>query len=603
MKTNNSRDDLLSEAGKETLKDRYLMKNETYQGMFALVAKAYGINPEHAQRIYNYISQHWFMPSTPILSNGGNERGLPISCFLSEATDKMDGIVETWNENTWLSVKGGGIGSYWGNIRSIGERIGQVGKSSGVVPFLKVQDSLTLAISQGSLRRGSSAIYMPVWHPEIEEFIEIRRPTGGDPNRKCLNLHHGVVLDEEFMQAVEKGEEYALRSPKDMAVVERVSARDIWRRILTARMETGEPYIMFKDNVNKYTPSHHKYLGGMDAKMSNLCSEILLPTGKDYLGKERTAVCCLSSLNLNYFYQWRHEPDFIKDVMEFLDNVLEDFIQKAPDSHAKAKYSAMRERSVGLGVMGLHDLYQSKGLAWGSPEAYELNKIVFSHIKEHADEANLSLGQERGPCPDAFDAGELKRFSYTMAIAPTASISVLCGEASPGIEPCFSNIYTHKTLSGTFVIKNKNLEKLLKSLDKDNQETWSNIVANEGSVQQLDCLTPEQKEVFKTAFEIEQMHLIRQAAARSPFIDQGQSLNLFIRPEAQKRYVSNLHMTAWRLGVKTLYYCRSEAASEATAIGKKVEREVIQEESSCKDGVCELVLPTPKKYEECEACQ
>lgn len=603
MYIDNSRDELLSEAGKETLKDRYLMKDETYQGMFARVAKTYSDNEEHAQRIYNYISQHWFMPSTPILSNGGNTRGLPISCFLSEASDKMQGIVDTWNENTWLSVKGGGIGSYWGNIRAIGERIGEVGKSSGVVPFLKVQDSLTLAISQGSLRRGSSAIYMPVWHPEIEEFIEIRRPTGGDPNRRCLNLHHGVVLDKEFMLAVQNDQTYDLRSPKDGSPVEQVKARDIWRRLLTARMETGEPYLMFKDNTNKYTAPHHKKLGGMDAKMSNLCSEILLPTGTDYLGNERTAVCCLSSLNLNYFDEWKDEPLFILDVMKFLDNVLEDFIRKAPDTHAKARYSAERERSIGLGVMGLHDLYQSNGYAWGSREAYQLNEKVFKHIRCYVDAANVKIAEERGACPDAADAGKLLRFSYTMAIAPTASISVLAGGASPGIEPCYSNIYTHKTLSGTFTIKNRNLENLLQNVGHNTPEVWANIVAHEGSVQQLGFLTDEQKEVFKTAFEIEQMDLIRQAAMRTPYIDQGQSLNLFIRPEAQKRYVSKLHMTAWELGVKTLYYCRSEAASEATAIGKKVEREIIHEESACKDGVCELTLPAPKKYDECEACQ
>ncbi|MCB2081525.1 MAG: ribonucleotide-diphosphate reductase subunit alpha, partial [Rickettsiales bacterium] len=323
VKTNASRDANLSDFGKAVLQDRYLLPGEDYQKLFARVAGYYGDDEAHAQRLYDYISKLWFMPATPILSNGGTKRGLPISCFLNETKDSLEGIVSLWNENVWLASRGGGIGSFWGNLRSIGETVRGNGKTSGVIPFMRVQDSLTLAISQGSLRRGSSAVYLPIDHPEVEEFIEIRRPTGGDPNRKALNIHHGIAITDAFMHAVEEDSPWELRSPKDGAIISVVNARELWIKLLTTRIETGEPYLLFIDNVNRSIPAHHKKLG-LNVKTSNLCSEITLPTGLDHLGNERTAVCCLSSLNIETYEEWKDDPLFIKDVMRFLDNVLQD---------------------------------------------------------------------------------------------------------------------------------------------------------------------------------------------------------------------------------------------------------------------------------------
>ena len=506
-----SRDENLTGFGKATLTDRYLMPEEQYQDLFARVAMYYGDNSEHAQRLYDYISKLWFMPSTPILSNGGTSRGLPISCFLNETGDSLEDIVSLWNENVWLASLGGGIGSYWGNVRSIGEKVGRNGKTSGIVPFIGVMDSLTLAISQGSLRRGSAAIYLPVWHPEIEEFVEIRRPTGGDPNRKALNLHHGVLIPNRFMEAVENNEEWALKSPKDNSVVDKVNARELWIRLLTARVETGEPYFVFIDHVNDNIPDHHK-MAGLNVKMSNLCSEITLPTGKDHLGNERTAVCCLSSINLEKFDDWQNHPTFIEDIMRFLDNVLSDFIKKAPDSMKRAKYAAMRERSVGLGTMGFHSFLQSKMLPMEGVMAKVWNRRMFQHIKRQADDASVKLAHERGACPDAADYGIMERFSNKMAIAPTASISIICGGTSPGIEPTAANAYTHKTLSGSFPVRNKYLERLLEKKGMNTDDIWSSIFTNEGSVQHLDELSQEEKDVFKTAFEIDQRWVIEHAA-------------------------------------------------------------------------------------------
>jgi ribonucleoside-diphosphate reductase alpha chain len=480
-----TRDDRLTPFGVATLVDRYLLPEEGPQDLFARVAMYYGDDSAHAQRIYDYISKLWFMPATPILSNGGTSRGLPISCFLNETNDSLEEIVSLWNENVWLASLGGGIGSYWGNVRSIGEKVGRNGKTSGIVPFIRVMDSLTLAISQGSLRRGSAAIYLPIDHPEIEEFIEIRRPTGGDPNRKALNLHHGVLVPDAFMHAVAEDAEWALRSPKDKAVISRVKARDLWVRLLTARIETGEPYIVYIDHVNDRIPEHHK-MAGLNVKMSNLCSEITLPTGRDHLGNDRTAVCCLSSLNFETFEEWQDHPTFIEDVMRFLDNVLTDFINKAPDSMKRAKYAAMRERSVGLGVMGFHSFLQSKMIPMEGVMAKVWNRKMFQHVKRQADDASVKLAHERGACPDAADYGVMERFSNKMAIAPTASISIICGGASPGIEPVAANAYTHKTLSGSFAVKSPYLQKLLRDKGQDNEDVWSSIYTNEGSVQHLD---------------------------------------------------------------------------------------------------------------------
>ena len=479
VKIDSSRDALLTEFGKATLTDRYLMPGETYQSLFARVASFYGDDEAHAQRLYDYISKLWFMPSTPVLSNGGTNRGLPISCFLNEANDSLSDIVDLWNENVWLAARGGGIGSYWGNVRSIGEKVGQNGKTSGIVPFIRVMDSLTLAISQGSLRRGSAAVYLPVDHPEIEEFIEIRRPTGGDPNRKALNLHHGILISDAFMRAVENDEDWALRSPKDYSVQASVKARDLWIRMLTARIETGEPYMIFRDTVNNQRPEHQKLLN-LEIKTSNLCAEITLPTGEDHLGENRTAVCCLSSVNVEKFEDWQDDPNFLPDVMRFLDNVLEDFIQRAPDSMAKAKYAAMRERSVGLGVMGFHSYLQANMIPWESVMAKVWNNRIFSHIKEQVDHASRVLAEERSACPDAAECGMQERFSNKTAIAPTASISIICGGASPGIEPIAGNSFTHKTLSGSFNVRNRHLAKLLDEKGRNDDDTWSSIVTSGG---------------------------------------------------------------------------------------------------------------------------
>ena len=532
------------------------------------------------------------MPSTPVLSNGGTKRGLPISCFLNECGDSLSNIVELWTENVWLASKGGGIGSYWGNVRSIGERVGGNGKTSGIVPFIRVMDSLTLAISQGSLRRGSAAIYLPVSHPEIEEFIEIRRPTGGDPNRKAQNLHHGIVIPNAFMEAVRNGEEWALKSPNDNHVVSRVNARELWIRILTARIETGEPYLLFIDHVNDSIPAHHK-MAGLNVKMSNLCSEITLPTGLDHLGKERTAVCCLSSLNLEKYEEWEGKPQFIEDVMRFLDNVLQDFINNAPDDMARAKYAAERERSVGLGAMGFHSFLQSKLIPMEGVMAGVWNRRMFSHIKQGADAASKKLADEKGACPDAADYGANERFSNKIAIAPTASISIICGGTSAGIEPIAANAYTHKTLSGSFPVRNKHLAKLLEKSGNNTDEVWSSIFTNEGSIQHLDFLSDHEKDVFKTAFEIDQRWVIDHAGDRAPYVCQAQSLNVFLPANVHKADLHAIHWRAWEKGVKSLYYCRSKSIqrAESDASWRRSQKEDLS------------AANTDNKYEECLSCQ
>ncbi|MDB4339930.1 ribonucleoside-diphosphate reductase subunit alpha, partial [Pelagibacteraceae bacterium] len=534
IKIDRSRDANLTDFGKATLTDRYLGQNESFQDLFARVASVYADDNLHAQRIYNYISNLWFMPATPVLSNGGTERGLPISCFLNEATDSLKGITDLWEENVWLAARGGGIGSYWGNLRSIGEKIGKVGKTSGIIPFIKVMDSLTLAISQGSLRRGSAACYLQIDHPEIEEFIEMRRPTGGDVNRRSLNLHHGVLVSDDFMRAVETDSQWALRSPNDGSVQSTISARNLWIRLLTARVETGEPYVVYIDTVNRQIPQHHK-LAGLKVKTSNLCSEITLPTGIDNDGKERTAVCCLSSLNLDTYDQWKDNDQFVEDVMRFLDNVMTDFINRAPDEFANAKYSALRERSVGLGVMGLHSYFQQKSIPFGSVMSKVWNKKIFSNIQEKVDAASVALAEERGACPDAAEYGIKERFSNKTAIAPTASISIICGGSSPGIEPIAANSFTHKTLSGSFNVRNKYLKKILEKYNKDTDDVWSSITTNQGSVSHLEFLTAEEKDTFKTAFEIDQRWIIELGADRTPHISQAQSINVFIPADIHKK--------------------------------------------------------------------
>ncbi|MDF1627302.1 MAG: ribonucleoside-diphosphate reductase subunit alpha [Parvibaculaceae bacterium] len=626
VKVDRSRDALLTDFGKATLKDRYLMPGESFQDLFARVASYYGDDAEHAQRLYDYISKLWFMPATPVLSNGGTERGLPISCFLNEANDTLEGIVGLWNENVWLAAKGGGIGSYWGNLRSIGEKVGGNGKTSGIVPFIRVMDSLTLAISQGSLRRGSAACYLPVDHPEIEEFIEIRRPTGGDPNRKALNLHHGILISDAFMRAVEADEEWALLSPKDKSVQKTISARSLWIRMLTARIETGEPYMIFKDTVNNARPEQHK-LAGLEVKTSNLCAEITLPTGLDHLGNQRTAVCCLSSLNVENYAEWENHPTFIEDVMRFLDNVIQDFIDRAPDEMAKAKYSAARERSVGLGVMGFHSFLQANMIPFEGVMAKVWNKKIFKHIDDQASAASRKLAEERGACPDAADYGIMERFSNKSAVAPTASISIICGGTSAGIEPIAANSFTHKTLSGSHNVRNRHLRKLLEEKGLNDDDTWSSIVTNGGSVAHLDCLTDEEKDVFKTAFEIDQRWVIEHAGDRAPMIDQAQSVNLFVPANVHKRDLHQLHFQAWKKGVKSLYYCRSlsiqraesdsshkakEAANAASAAAKasgaadiplRTLTEIAVESRLAKNEPQKVNPAEMNDYDECLACQ
>jgi ribonucleoside-diphosphate reductase alpha chain len=583
-----SRDALLTDFGKKTLDDRYVLPGETYQHMFARVAQAYADDNEHAQRIYDYISKLWFMPATPVLSNGGADRGLPISCFLNTVSDSLDGIVETWNENVWLASNGGGIGTYWGSVRSIGERVGQNGQTSGIIPFIRVMDSLTLAISQGSLRRGSAACYLDIHHPEIEEFLEVRKPAG-DFNRKSLNLHHGINITDEFMEAVRQDAQFPLRSPKTGEPLKEVSARKLWQKILELRMATGEPYLIFSDTVNNAMPAHQRQLG-FKVRQSNLCSEIMLHTGPDHLGNDRTAVCCLSSVNAEKFLEWKGNENFLEDVFRFLDNVLEDFIKRAPPEMARAVYSAQRERSVGLGLMGFHSFLQSQGVPMESATAKAWNNAMFKHIRRGADAASVKLAKERGACPDAADCGVMARFSHKLAIAPTASISIICGGTSAGIEPIPANIYTHKTLSGSFSVKNPFLEQVLEKTNNNTAAVWNSILEHEGSVQHLDFLTDHEKLVFRTAFEIDQRWIIELAADRTPYICQSQSLNLFLGADIDKWDLHMLHWTAWEKGLKSLYYCRSKSIQRAGFAGSEREKAV----SFAKERT---------DYEECLACQ
>ena len=585
-----SRDALLTDFGKTTLIDRYLLPGESFQDMFARVSAAYADDTAHAQRLYDYMSRLWFMPATPVLSNGGADRGLPISCFLNAVGDSLDGIVGTWNENVWLASNGGGIGTYWGNVRSIGEKVGKNGKTSGIIPFVRVMDSLTLAISQGSLRRGSAAVYLDVHHPEIEEFLEIRKPSG-DFNRKSLNLHHGLNITDEFMEAVRDDVEFGLRSPKTNEVVRTINARKLWQKIIELRLQTGEPYIVFTDTVNTAMPKHQRELG-LKVRQSNLCSEIMLHSGADHRGEERTAVCCLSSLNAEKFLEWNTDEIFLEDVFRFLDNVLEDFIERAPEEMAKAKYSAARERSVGLGLMGFHSFLQFQGVPFESALAKSWNMRMFKHIRRGADAASVALAEERGACADAEERGIKARFSHKLAIAPTASISIICGGTSAGIEPIPANIYTHKTLSGSFTVRNPHLEALLETKGINAPSVWASILEHEGSVQHLDDLTQDEKDCFKTAFELDQRWVIELAADRTPFICQSQSLNLFLPGDIDKWDLHMLHWSAWEKGLKSLYYCRSKSVQRAAFAG-----------SSKAEARASVEAAAPTDYEECLACQ
>jgi len=569
-----NRDTLFDELGALRLKESYMMDGEiSPQERFAYVSKTFSSNPEHAQRLYDYVSRHWLSYSTPILSYGRSRRGLPISCYLNYINDTAEGLVDNLSETNWLSMLGGGVGIGFG-IRSADD------KSTGVMPHLKMYDASSLAYRQGRTRRGSYAAYLDISHPDILIFLEMRKPTG-DQNQRCLNLHHGINITNDFMELIEKcmidseaDDSWDLIDPHSKEIREIVSARDLWQRILEMRMQTGEPYLHFVDTSNDKLPEWLKERG-LKVNQSNLCSEIILPTNKD-----RTAVCCLSSLNLEYFDEWSKDKKFLKDVLEMLDNVLQTFIDNAPDTIARAKFSAERERSVGVGALGFHAYLQRRGVPWESALAKSANMRIFRHIRNGLYEANRELGKERGEAPDATGTGF--RCSHVMAVAPNASSSIIMGNTSPSIEPWRANAYRQDTLSGAFLNKNKYLDKLIhkkcqedSSLDYD--KILSSIIANDGSVQHLKCLDDYEKEIYKTSMEIDQRWVIEHAADRQEFIDQAQSLNVFFRPNANISYIHAVHFLAWKKGLKTMYYCRSEKIGKADKVSRQIEREIIKE--------------------------
>ena len=574
IKVDFSRDNLFDELGIKRLKESYMREEETSpQERFAYVSKAFGSNKEHAQRLYEYSSRHWLSYSTPVLSFGRSKRGLPISCFLPYLDDSAEGLVDCLSEVNWLSMLGGGVGIGIG-IRSSDD------KSVGVMPHLRTYDASSLAYRQGRTRRGSYAAYLDISHPDIHIFLEMRKPTG-DPNMRTLNLHHGINITDDFMHIIEKcmidpsaDDTWELKDPHNGEVREKVSAKELWQRILEIRMQTGEPYLHFIDTSNRQMPEFQKKLG-LKIRQSNLCSEIILPTDK-----QRTAVCCLSSVNLEYFDDWKNDKLFLRDIAEMLDNVLQHFIDNAPDSISRAKYSASRERSIGVGALGFHAYLQRTNLPFESAMAVGKNKQMFKHIKDKLDEANQQLGLERGEAPDAKGTG--RRFSHVMAIAPNASSSILMGNTSPSVEPFRANAYRQDTLSGAHLNKNKYLDKLIKDKCNENSkldynEIWSTIIANDGSVQHLEFLDEWTKDVFKTSMEIDQRWIIQHAADRQEHIDQAQSINLFFRPDVNVKYLHAAHFMAWKMGLKTLYYCRSEKIGKADKVARKIERQVIEE--------------------------
>jgi len=566
------RDKKFDELGIKRLKESYMRDDEeSPQHRFAAVSKAFSSNDEHAQRLYDYSSNHWLSYSTPILSFGRSSKGMPISCFLNYVEDTAEGLVNNLSETNWLSMYGGGVGIGFG-IRSAGD------KSTGVMPHLKIYDASSLAYRQGKTRRGSYAAYLDISHPDLIPFLEMRKPTG-DPNIRCMNLHHGINITDNFMEIIERcmldpnaNDDWELKDPHSGEIREVVSAKNVWQQILELRMHTGEPYIHFIDTSNRMLPQWLKDKG-LKVHQSNLCSEIILPTNE-----KRTAVCCLSSLNLETYDEWKDNTLFLKDVAEMLDNVLNYFIANAPDTIARARYSAERERSIGIGALGWHAYLQRNGIAFEGVMAKVANNRIFKHIRQGLDDANKQLGAERGEAPDAIGTGN--RFSHLMAIAPNASSSIIMGNTSPSIEPYRANAYRQDTLSGSFLNKNRWLDLIIKEKSKDENDyndIWSSIIANDGSVQHLDILDENQKEVFKTSMEIDQRWVVELAADRQQYIDQAQSLNLFFRPNAHIKYIHAIHFTAWKKGVKTLYYCRSEKIGKADKVSKRVEREIIKE--------------------------
>ncbi len=572
-----SRDELLTSFGKTTLHDRYLLPEETSpQEAFMRAAKAFSDNDDMAERIYNYSSKLWFMFATPILTNGGTDRGMPISCFLNYVPDSREGLTGHYSENAWLASVGGGIGGYWGAVRSDGTATSHGSQSSGSIPFLHVVDSEMLAFSQGKTRRGSYAAYMDVSHPEILEFLDMRKPSGGDVHRKCLNLHHAVNLSNDFMELISNcikeptfDDSWNLIDPHTNKIVRVVSARELWQKILENRVATGEPYIMFGDTVNEGLPQPQKDLG-LKVHHSNLCSEITLPTDE-----HRTAVCCLSSVNLEKYDEWKKDSMFIPDLIHFLDNVLQHFIDNAPDTLYRAKFSAVNERSLGLGAMGFHSYLQANSIPFESALAKSKNLQMFKHIKQQAIAESKRLAIKKGEAPDMEGTG--MRNAHLLAIAPNASSSIICGTTSPSIEPFRANAYVQKTMSGSFLVKNKHLEELLESKGMNNDDTWKHILANRGSVLELKGLTDYEKDVFKTAIEINQQWVIEHAADRQAFICQSQSVNVFVPADVHIKELHDIHMLAWQRKLKTLYYCRSEAIKRAELVSQKVERTIIPE--------------------------
>jgi ribonucleoside-diphosphate reductase alpha chain len=571
------RDELLTDFGKTTLKDRYLLPEETSpQDGFMRAAKAFSDNDEMAERIYNYASKLWFMYSTPILSNGGTNRGMPISCFLNYVGDSREGLTGHYTENAWLASIGGGIGGYWGHVRSDGVSTSGGSASSGSIPFLHVVDSEILAFSQGKTRRGSYAAYMDMSHPEIIEFLEMRKPSGGDIHRKCLNLHHAINISDEFMQLIEKciaeptyDDSWNLIDPHTKKVIRTVSARELWQKLLETRVATGEPYVSFIDTINDALPETQKKLG-LRVHHSNLCTEITLPTNEN-----RTAVCCLSSVNLEKYEEWKNDPLFVPDLVRFLDNALSHFIENAPESVFRAKFSAASERSIGLGAMGFHAYLQSKGIPFESALAKAMNLKIFKKIKQEAVEESQRLAIKRGEAPDMEGTG--MRNAHLLAIAPNASSSIICGTTSPSIEPYRANAYVQKTMSGSFLVKNKYLEKLLDKKGMNTDAVWQSIVAQRGSVLHLDELSDYEKDTFKTSIEINQQWVIEHAADRQQYVCQGQSVNVFVPADVNIKELHDIHMLAWKRKIKTLYYCRSEAIKRAELVSKKVERTIIPE--------------------------
>ncbi len=569
----------LSYFGLENLRDRYFLRDakgeicERPQTFYARVATGMARGDrEHAQGLYDMMVKQWFVPATPTLMNIGTKKGLPISCFLNTVPDTLEGIFDLYRENAFLSKYGGGIGTEWSQLRGQNAPLQASGlRSSGVIPFLKIMDSETIAISRNSIRRGAAAAYLRIDHPDIEDFLEMRKPTGGDMDRKCLNLNNGVVITDEFMQAVEENRNYQLIDPHYNTVTKELSAVDMWRKLLKMRAETGEPYLLFIDTVNKSIPPHHREKG-LFVRQSNLCTEIVLPTNN-----ERTAVCCLGSFNLERYDEWKHRiPELTYMAVKALDNNLETFIELADAAEfKKAINSVKHERSIGLGVMGYHGYLMSKRVPFESLQARLINKEIFKNIHVASIAASERLGQERGLPLD----GGTQRNSYVNSVQPTASTAFICGEATPSIEPSAGNAFLQKTLSGSFLVKNRHLEKILEEKGMNSTEVWKSVIAAKGSVQHLGFLTEDEKKVFRTGYEMNMREIVQQAADRQPFICQAQSLNVFFATPISGKYMDEVHRLAWKLGVKSMYYLRSSAPIHADSIDIKAEkRDVATEE-------------------------